>query len=62
MKTNSIKGNLELYGRIEHLERENIELKEKVNDCIDFIRVLEQWFNDEDRRNNKDSIECGEYE
>lgn len=62
MKTNCIKGNLELYERIQHLEKENIELKEKVNDCIDFIRVLEQWFNDEDRNNKDLSIDCGTYE
>lgn len=61
MKTNSIKGNLELYERIEHLEKENIKLKEKVNDCIDFIRILEDWFSDTEDRNNKD-IDCGKYE
>lgn len=61
MKTNSIRENLKLYERIEHLEKENIELKEKVNDCIDFIRILEQFLNNkEDRRNN--DIDCGTYE
>jgi hypothetical protein len=63
MKTNIIKNEIELHKRIEHLEKENIELKEKVNDCIDFIRVLEQWFNDEDRNNNNSiNIDCGTYE
>ena len=63
MKTNGIRGNLKLYERIEHLEKENIKLKEKVNDCIDFIRILEQWFTDEDHNNNNGiDIDCGKYE
>jgi hypothetical protein len=62
MKTNCIKGNLELYERIERLEEENIKLKEQVNDCIDFIRILEQWFNDTDENNNSINIDCGTYE
>lgn len=65
MKTNCIKGNLELYERIEQLEKENIELKEKVNDCIDFIRVLEQWFKDEEteieEENKNNGIDLGTY-
>lgn len=65
MKTNCIKGNLELYERIEHLEKENIKLKEKVNDCIDFIRVLEQWFKDEEteieEENKNNGIDLGTY-
>lgn len=61
MKTNNIKNEIELHKRIEQLEKENIELKEKVNDCIDFIKVLEQWFKDTEDRNNKD-IDCGKYE
>jgi hypothetical protein len=64
MKTNCIKGNLELYERIERLEEENNILKEQVNDCIDFIRILEQWFKDGEDRNNNNSIniDCGTYE
>lgn len=61
MKTNNIKNEIELHKRIEQLEKENIELKEKVYDCIEFIKVLEQWFKDTEDRNNKD-IDCGKYE
>jgi hypothetical protein len=60
MKTNCIKGNLELYERIEHLEKENDILREKNKDYKRFLEILEQWFTDEDR-NNKD-IDCGTYE
>ena len=59
MKTNSIKGNLELYERIERLEEENIKLKEQVNDCVEFIKILEQWFKSEEIDNQ--SIDCGTY-
>lgn len=64
MKTNNIKGNLELYERIESLEKENIELKEKVNDCTEFIKILEQWFNDvdtDDTETNNNCIDMGTY-
>lgn len=59
MKTNSIKGNLELYERIEHLEKQNELLEEKVSDCLKFIQILDEWFSDVD--SNKD-IDCGVYE
>lgn len=58
MKTNYIKRNLELYERIEHLEEENNILKQQVNDCTDFIRVLEQWFKDTEENNE---IDMGTY-
>lgn len=62
MKTNLIKGNLDLYERIEQLEKENNQLKEKNKDCKKFLEVLEQWFQDtEDHNINKD-IDCGVYE
>lgn len=60
MKTNNIKGNLELYERIERLERENVNLQEKVNDCTEFIRILEEWLADDDDTDNQ-SIDCGTY-
>ena len=59
MKTNNIKNELSLHNRIEHLEEENIKLKEQVNDCIDFIKILEQWFQSEETDNQ--SIDCGTY-
>lgn len=63
MKTNIIKGNLELYERIEHLEEENNILKEKNKDYKNFLEILEKWFNDEDRNNNNSiNIDCGTYE
>ena len=62
MNTNLIKGNLELYERIERLEEENIKLKEQVNDCIDFIRILEQWFRDTEETEENNGIDCGTYE
>lgn len=62
MKTNSIKGNLELYERIEHLEKQNELLEEKVSDCMKFIKILDDWFTDEDRNNKDISIDCGTYE
>lgn len=61
MKTNYIKRNLELYERIEHLEEENNILKQQVNDCIDFIRVLEQWFKDTEEQPKNNSIDMGTY-
>lgn len=61
MKTNSIKGNLELYERIERLEEENTQLKEKVNDCVEFIRVLEAWFKDTEEQPENNCIDCGTY-
>lgn len=61
MKTNNIKNEIELHKRIEKLEVENIELKEKVNDCTEFIRILEEWLNDDDTENNEISIDCGTY-
>lgn len=61
MKTNNIKNEIELHRRIEKLELENIELKEKVNDCTEFIRILEEWLNDDDTENNEISIDCGTY-
>ena len=61
MKTNCIKGNLELYERIEHLEEENIKLKEQVNDCIDFIRILEAWFKDTEEQPENNCIDMGTY-
>lgn len=61
MKTNNIKNEIELHRRIEKLEVENIELKEKVNDCTEFIRILEEWLNDDDTENNEISIDCGTY-
>lgn len=60
MKTNNIKNEIELHKRIEQLEKENIELKEKVNDCIDFIKVLEQWFKSEEIEENN-GIDMGTY-
>ena len=61
MKTNNIKGNLELYERIERLEEENIQLKEQVNDCVDFIRILEKWFKDEEIEEENNCIDIGVY-
>lgn len=61
MKTNNIKNEIELHRRIEKLELENIELREKVNDCTEFIRILEEWLNDDDTENNEISIDCGTY-
>jgi hypothetical protein len=58
MKTNIIRNEIELHKRIEKLEEENIKLKEQVNDCIDFIRVLEQWFKDTEENN---CIDMGTY-
>lgn len=58
MKTNIIRNEIELHKRIEKLEVENIELKQQVNDCIDFIRVLEQWFKDIEENNE---IDLGTY-
>lgn len=52
MKTNNIKNEIELHKRIEQLEKENIELKEKVNDCVEFIKILEQWFQSEETEEN----------
>lgn len=62
MKTNNIKNEIELHRRIEKLELENIELKEKVSDCTEFIRILEEWLSDtDDTENNEISIDCGTY-
>lgn len=61
MKTNIIRNEIELHKRIEKLEVENIELKEQVNDCIDFIRVLEQWFKDTEEQPKNNSIDMGTY-
>jgi hypothetical protein len=62
MKTNNIKNEIELHRRIEKLELENIELREKVNDCTEFIRILEEWLSDtDDTENNEISIDCGTY-
>lgn len=58
MKTNIIRNEIELHKRIEKLEVENIELKQQVNDCINFIRVLEQWFKDTEENNE---IDLGTY-
>ena len=57
MKTNQMRNEVELHNRIEKLEVENVELKEKVNDCLKFIQILEDWFSDEE--NN--GIDCGTY-
>lgn len=63
MKTNNIKNEIELHKRIENLELENIELKEKVNDCTEFIRILEEWLSDTDDTENNEipTIDCGTY-
>lgn len=61
MKTNIIRNEIELHKRIEKLEVENIELKQQVNDCIDFIRVLEQWFKDTEEQPKNNSIDMGTY-
>lgn len=52
MKTNSINKTLDMYERIDKLEEENEQLKEKVSDCIAFIRILDDWFSDVDNNNN----------
>lgn len=61
MKTNIIRNEIELHKRIEKLEVENIELKQQVNDCIDFIRVLEQWFKDTEEQPKNNSLDMGTY-
>lgn len=61
MKTNIIRNEIELHKRIEKLEVENIELKQQVNDCIDFIRVLEQWFKDTEEQPKNNEIDMGTY-
>lgn len=61
MKTNIIRNEIELHKRIEKLELENIKLKEQVNDCIDFIRVLEQWFKDTEEQPKNNEIDMGTY-
>lgn len=61
MKTNIIRNEIELHKRIEKLELENIKLKEQVNDCIDFIRVLEQWFKDTEEQPENNCIDMGTY-
>lgn len=62
MKTNNIKNEIELHRRIEKLELENIDLKEKVNDCTEFIRILEEWLSTDDTENNEiPTIDCGTY-
>lgn len=61
MKTNNIKNELSLHNRIERLEEENIKLKEQVNDCVDFIRILEAWFKSEEIDIDNQSIDCGTY-
>lgn len=58
MKTNIIRNEIELHKRIEKLEVENIELKQQVNDCIDFIKILEEWFKDTEENNE---IDLGTY-
>lgn len=50
--TNSINKTLDMYERIDKLEEENEQLKEKVSDCIAFIRILDDWFSDVDNNNN----------
>lgn len=61
MKTNIIRNEIELHKRIEKLEVENIELKQQVNDCIDFIRILEQWFKDTEEEPENNCIDMGTY-
>lgn len=58
MKTNQMRNEVELHNRIEKLKHENIELKEKVNDCVAFIKILEEWFQDTEENND---IDCGTY-
>ena len=59
MKTNNINKTLDMYNQIEHLEEENKQLKEKVNDCIAFIKILDEWFSDTEEENN--GIDLGTY-
>lgn len=59
MKTNSINKTLDMYERIDKLEKQNELLEEKVSDCLKFIRILDDWFSDVEE--NKD-IDCGTYE
>ena len=61
MKTNSIKGSLNLYQRIEELEKENKQLKEYAEDCTEFIRILEEWLKDDEEEFENNTIDMGTY-
>ena len=58
MKTNQMRNEVELHNRIESLEKENVDLKEKVSDCVAFIKILEEWLADDEENND---IDCGTY-
>ena len=53
--------NTNLIKEVTELKKENDILREKNKDYKRFLEILEQWFTDEDRNNNKD-IDCGTYE
>lgn len=59
MKTNSINKTLDMYERIDKLEKQNELLEEKVSDCLKFIRILDDWFSDVEEENN--GIDLGTY-
>lgn len=59
MKTNNINKTLDMYERIDKLEKQNKQLKEKNKDCIAFIRILEDWLQDTEEENN--GIDLGTY-
>lgn len=61
MKTNSINKTLDMYNKIEHLEEENKQLKEKNKDYKKILEILEQWFKDTEEQPKNNSMDLGTY-